>query len=92
MESESGRGPQSFHHVICDATNPKDRHIFSDFMGFCMVLREHGVGGTSGHVFHCKSTFNGYIMNIPLPSISSHLARWDQIKKSLSTLIHVTRF
>ena len=39
------REPQSFNLVVCGATNPQDGSIFSDYMGYCMALKEAGVGG-----------------------------------------------
>lgn len=39
------REKQSFNLVVCGATDYKDGFIFSDFMGYCMALKEHGVGG-----------------------------------------------
>jgi hypothetical protein len=44
--SQNPREKTSLNLVVCGATNPeKDGYIFSDFMGFCMALRELGVGG-----------------------------------------------
>ncbi|KKK26856.1 hypothetical protein ARAM_003456 [Aspergillus rambellii] len=39
------REPRSYYLVVCGAQNYMDGFIFSDFMGFCMALRDHGVGG-----------------------------------------------
>ncbi|KAN0081995.1 hypothetical protein V8E54_003293 [Elaphomyces granulatus] len=50
-------GGQSFNLVVCGAINPKDGFIFSDFMGFCMALREHNVGGDFYSCFPIEKHF-----------------------------------
>ena len=41
----AARQRQSYNLVICSATNYKEGYLFSDFMGYCMALREHWVCG-----------------------------------------------
>lgn len=35
----------SFNLVVCEATRVTDGWLFSDFMWFCMAMKEHGVSG-----------------------------------------------
>lgn len=39
------RQRQSYNLVVCSSMNHEDGYMFSDFMGYCMALREHGIGG-----------------------------------------------
>lgn len=41
----SPAAPKSYNLIVCGTTNYMHGFIFSDFMGFCMALREQGVGG-----------------------------------------------
>lgn len=44
-QQSNSREKQSFYLVICGATDHTQGFIFSDFMGFCLALKENGVGG-----------------------------------------------
>lgn len=62
--------PKSYNLIICGATNYKDGFIFSDFMGFCMALREQGVGGDFLSCFPLERHFM-YLKNEHDPPIDT---------------------
>ena len=47
----------SYNLVVCGASNSKDGFVFSDFMGFCMCLKDKGVHGTFLSCFHLEQHF-----------------------------------
>lgn len=59
--------PKSFNLVVCGATNYLDGYIFSDFMGYCMALKEHGIGGDFYSCFPIERHFI-YLKNDHKPS------------------------
>lgn len=69
----SGRAEEQrryYNLVICSTTSHEDGHLFSDFMGYCMALREHGVGGDFFSCFPIEEHFN-YLRNEFNPSIDA---------------------
>lgn len=62
--------PKSYNLVVCGATNHLDGFIFSDFMGFCMALKEQGVGGDFISCFPLEKHFM-YLKNEHRPPIDT---------------------
>lgn len=59
-----------YNLVVCGATDYHDGHIFSDFMGFCMALREHQIGGDFFSCFPLEEHFM-WLQNEHTPPIST---------------------
>lgn len=66
----TAREPQSYNLVVCGATFHEEGFIFSDFMGFCMALREHGVGGDFLSCFPLEEHFM-WLQNENSPPITT---------------------
>ena len=62
--------PTSYNLIICGATNKRDGYLFSDFLGFCMTFRDHGVAGDFWSCFPIEEHF-AWLRNDHSPPIDS---------------------
>lgn len=82
------RQRQSFKLVVCGATNHKDGFIFSDFMGFCMDLKEHGVGG---EFYSCFPMEKHFIFLGNEKTVNSRHQIWEVRSRQVKSSLHLLK-
>jgi hypothetical protein len=57
--SDDAPQPKAYYLVVCGAKNHEaDSWFFGDFLGFCRVLKSHGIGGDFLNCFPIEEFFN----------------------------------
>jgi hypothetical protein len=77
----------SYYLVVCGATNPeKDHYVFSDFMGYCYLLQQKGIGGDFYNCLDLDKCF-GYLSKINVSTIA-----FGVIQNTTKPLLRYSRF
>lgn len=76
----------SFYLVVCGATEATDHWIFSDFMGFCFLLKQKGVGGDFLNCLDLDQCFG----LLSLENVST--IAFGQLKDKKAPLLRYSRF
>jgi hypothetical protein len=76
----------SFYLVVCGATKAKDHWIFSDFMGYCFLLKQKGVGGDFLNCLDLDQCFG----ELSLENVST--IAFGQLKDKTAPLLRYPRF
>ncbi len=76
----------SFYLVVCGATDPRDHWTFSDFMGYCFLLKQKGVDGDSLNCLDLDECFG----ELSLKNVST--IAFGQLKDTAGPLLRYSRF